>query len=281
MANFGEIDGLQQATIDLEKQKYKNRKNGYRFDQLKLLFREDYEVKGITISQPTLEDILKIGEESFYNALSPFLYNTTSIRVMLWDMGIDWCKMKDIEIFPILATNFEDNKDALKVVFKDTDITDFQLVKNNNTDELGLFSQSNNIFLSEEDYLHICSYLREMMNVHPKVEKPKGKTAKRWMIEEDRMKIYQEKSEDSNLFTLVSACEVHPGFKYKTQELRELGIFEFMVLVQRLQIYESSRALLNGSYSGMCDLSKVDRNEFNFMRPLSTENKKNEKIKTK
>ena len=41
-----------------------------------------------------------------------------------------------------------------------------------------------------------------------------------------------------------------------------------MYNIQRLQIYESTRALFGGMYSGMCDLSKVDPNEFNFMRDV-------------
>ena len=44
--------------------------------------------------------------------------------------------------------------------------------------------------------------------------------------------------------------------------------FEFMYNIQRLQIYESTRALFGGLYSGMCDLSKVDSKEFNFMRDV-------------
>lgn len=44
-----------------------------------------------------------------------------------------------------------------------------------------------------------------------------------------------------------------------------------MYNLQRLQIYESTRALYGGMYSGMCDLSKVDKNEFNFMRDVKVE----------
>ena len=39
--------------------------------------------------------------------------------------------------------------------------------------------------------------------------------------------------------------------------------------VSRLNIYESTKALYSGMYSGMCDLSKVNKNEFNFMRDPS------------
>jgi hypothetical protein len=39
--------------------------------------------------------------------------------------------------------------------------------------------------------------------------------------------------------------------------------------VQRLQIYENSTALLKGSMSGFVDTSKIDKDEFNFMREIS------------
>lgn len=39
--------------------------------------------------------------------------------------------------------------------------------------------------------------------------------------------------------------------------------------VQRLQVYESSTALLKGIYSGFVDASKIDKNELNFMREIS------------
>jgi len=40
--------------------------------------------------------------------------------------------------------------------------------------------------------------------------------------------------------------------------------------VQRLQVYETSTALLKGSYSGFIDTSKINKDEFNFMRDLDS-----------
>ena len=111
-----------------------------------------------------------------------------------------------------------------------------------------------------------------MFNIYPKVEKAKGKATKEAIIEEDRMnlnlEIKKNKGSKSMLLPLVSSCINHPGFKYKLNELREIGIVQFMDSVQRLQIYESTVALNSGMYSGMCDLSKVDKNLFNFMRDI-------------
>ena len=290
MANYDVLDGLQQAVIEEEQKKQSNKKKEYSFDKLALLFMEDYEVKGIKISQPTINDILRVGESNFYQALSPFLYNSTSIRVMLWEAGIDWCNVKDIEVFDILNNIQKQNKEILRqvigdevekrenplnILFKDIDITTFNLYKEKEKEEdseekLCLYSHTYDIKLYEEDYMQIAEYIREMLNIHPKVEKAKGKTAKRWMIDEDKMNaLHRDEKNTSTLLPLVSACVNHPGFKYKLQELREVGIYQFMDAVQRLQIYESSRALLQGSYSGMCDTSKVPQDNFNFMRDIS------------
>ena len=290
MANYDVLDGLQQAVIEEEQKKQAGKKKEYSFDKLALLFMEDYEVKGIKISQPTINDILRVGESNFYQALSPFLYNSTSIRVMLWEAGIDWCNVKDIEVFDILNNIQKQNKEILRqvigdevdkrenplnILFKDIDITAFNLYKEKAKEEdseekLCLYSPVYDIKLYEEDYMEIAEYIREMLNIHPKVEKAKGKTAKRWMIDEDKMNaLHRDEKNTFTLLPLVSACVNHPGFKYKLQELREVGIYQFMDAVQRLQIYESSRALLQGSYSGMCDTSKVPQDNFNFMRDIS------------
>lgn len=39
--------------------------------------------------------------------------------------------------------------------------------------------------------------------------------------------------------------------------------------VQRLQVMENSLALLRGSMSGFVDTSKINKDEFNFMREIS------------
>ena len=132
--------------------------------------------------------------------------------------------------------------------------------------------QEQNIEITEDTYKCIAEYLRLMFNIYPKVEKAKGKATKEAIIDEDRMNLEMEtkknKKSKSMLLPLISSCINHPGFKYKLNELREIGIVQFMDSVQRLQIYESTVAINSGLYSGMCDLSKVDKKLFNFMRDI-------------
>lgn len=275
----GMLDALQSAVIEDEAKKAQEKKK-YKFDKLKMFFGEDFTINGIRIVQPTIGDILELGEKNFYNALSPFTNNSTSIRLMLWTAGIDWCKVGDLEVFNILMTilkqSEDDYKSTLKLIFPDIDVTQFQIapLENTKTGEFKycLYHPFLNMVLSEEQFTEISEYIREMLNVHPKVEKAKGKITKKWMIDEDRQKLLekQAKDEDSDLLPLVSSLINHPGFKYNLKQLKEVGIVQFYDSIQRLQIYEGTRALLQGSYSGFCDLSKVDKNKFNFMRSLDT-----------
>ena len=268
------LDGLQAAVL-AEAQQKKDNKQKYKFDPLKMYFREDYFVKGIRIVQPTIGNILNMGESKFYSGLSPFLYNSTSIRVMLWDLPqrIDWCKVKDIEVFNMLKSVPKFNFSAIQLLFPDYRIERMKLIQyqESDSDEIRfcLYDEENDFLLKETEYMEIAEYIRTLLNFHPKVEKAKGKTAKQWMIDEDKMNMAQQQNkETSNLLPLISTCINHPGFKYKLQELRDVGIYEFMDSVQRLQIYESTRALMGGMYSGMCDMSKVPKEQFNFMREL-------------
>lgn len=268
------LDGLQAAVIAESQSKNKENDLGYKFDPLMMYFREDYYVKGIRIVQPTIGDILELGESKFYSELSPFLYNSTSIRVALWEspQRIDWCQVKDIEVFGMLK-NMQPDAPAIRLLFPDYRIEKMKLIpiKNKNSDDiqLCLYDKANNFVLEEADYNQIAEYIRTLLNIHPKVEKAKGKITKQWMIDEDKMNMAQkENRETSTLLPLISACINHPGFKYRLQELKNVGIYEFMDSVQRLQIYESTHALMGGSYSGFCDTSKVPKEQFNFMREI-------------
>ena len=272
--NTNMLDGIQAAVL-ADAQKKKENTQEYKFDQLKMYFREDYFVKGIRIVQPTINDILNMGESKFYSDLSPFLYNSTSIRVMLWDLPqrIDWCNVKDIEVFGILKNMTNTDNSAIRLLFPDYRIEHMQLMqlneKNSNECQLFLYDEENDFVLNESEYMEIAEYIRTLLNIHPKIEKAKGKTTKQWMIDEDRMNMAQrDEKNTSTLLPLISACINHPGFKYKLQELRDVGIYEFMDSVQRLQIYESTIALLGGSYSGFADMSKVPKEQFNFMRDI-------------
>lgn len=270
------LDNLQSAAEEDKKKEQKNTKPEYHFDKLKMYFGEDYTINGITISIPTIGDILNIGESKFYQAISPFLSNSTSIRVLLYDVfKKDWNKTKDIEVFYILYQLLED-KEPLKLLFKDFSFDGFELTQaRKNVDDpeynhLALFNKNKNTIIYDDEYMEIAEYIREIMNIHPKVEKAKGKTTKHWILQEDRIKTQQEKGKrnESTLFPLVSSCVNHPGFKYKLEELKQVNICQFMDSVNRIQKYEQGVAAMSGIYSGFVSAKDIPQDLINFMGDL-------------
>ena len=117
-------------------------------------------------------------------------------------------------------------------------------------------------------YMKMTDYLRKMHGIKSKVEKAYNETTRQILIKLDREKIEkaQNKPYKSQLKELISAMMRYPGFKYKKNELKECGLYEFMDSVQGAQIYVSTTALLSGMYSGMIDTSKIDKKEFNWLR---------------
>ena len=255
----------------------------HKFDQLKMYFGEPYDVgNGIIIRQPTVGEILDVGEAEFYATLYVFIANPTTYRLQLWDIGIDWNKITSYDLFAMLVKNV--NQDITKILFGDFDFSGFESYMktkveiNEEGEEVPvsfptLYDKEKEIELTKEDYTIISEYLRTMFNIFPKVEKIKGKATKESVIEEDRMNLQirarQNKDEESGLLAMVSACVNHPGFKYKLQELKDVGICQFMDSVQRLQVYESSTAMLHGMMGGFVDSSKIQPDAYNWMRSLN------------
>lgn len=240
------------------------------FDLLRLYFGEDYVVNDvITIHQPTIQDIIDMGETTFYATIAPFTTNPTSFRVQLWDLGINWNKISDIELFSLLikTISFENTK----VFFGDFDFSSFELVGKNNEDgsqELVLYSEMLDMEIDEETYLKIRKYFCFMFGITLTDEFVKSKNLCKEIIAMDKANMAKKKAEEkqSSLVNTISFAINHPGFKYKKNELREVCYVEFADSVKRLQIYESTRALLQGNYSGFCDTSKIPSEMLNFMR---------------
>ena len=252
------------------------------FDELQMYYQIPYKVNDfITIYQPTIGEIMELGDLRFYASLYPFTCNPTSMRLKLWDDGLDLNKVSEFELFIILHPNMDFQ--ALPLVFGDFDFSKLTPMKHTDTNKISLDYVEEDEFgeiisdvpvIDEETYHVIAEYIRTMLNQHPKTERAKGRATKEAIIEEDRMNLEFAKKkgelEHSILLPLISSMVNHPGFKYKKKELIDVGIVEFMDSVQRLQLYENVTALMSGVYSGMLDTSKMNLSkELNWLRDLS------------
>ena len=270
---------------------------------LKIYFGDPYQISDdIVFYQPKIQDIIDFGDSEFWSMIYMFIGNTTYYKLWLWDNGVDWNKLSDYELFCQLVKALPNEK--TKILFGDVDFSGFDLYKipdpepepepelndDGTPKKLNIvqknklkmlefertvtfYNKEQDIEISAKIYHDLVSVMRETFKIKPKTEYAPSKVTKELLLEEERNLIKRAEKEKkdepkSTLLPLISFCVNHPGFKYKTNELREIGIAEFMDSVRRLQVYESTRALLGGIYSGFADTSKIPKEQFDFTRPV-------------
>lgn len=240
------------------------------YDELKMYFGSPYKVNEyLTINSPTVGEIVEYGERDYYAMIHMFTCIPSDMKSQLFDMGIDYEELSDFNLFIMLTKNFK--KEQTKILFNDFDFSELKIQQDKISGKVRLYNPVNEQIIDELAYLKIVNYLRKMHNIKPKIEKAANKTTKKILIQLDRDKIKKAKNQPytSQLKGLISAMMRYPGFKYKSNELKECTLYEFMDTVQGSQIYVNSTSLLQGSYSGMVDTSKINKKEFNWMRDIS------------
>lgn len=254
--------------------------NFLEIDKLKLYFGDDIRInEKIILSQPTIGDIVEFGEKHFYYVLSVLTCIPSDMKSELWDINkTDWQKVEDFELFIMLTRNLK--SEDTKLFLGDLDLSKMIPVMNNLSNQICLYDEESGIVIDSAIYLQIVTYIREMFNINPKVEKAKNKRTFNVLIEDDRFRksLNKDKKYTSTLLPLISSMLNSPGFKYKKNELRNVGIVEFMDSVQRISTIVSTTALLQGMYSGMVDTSKIPKEQFNWLRDLSEENKEHKGV---
>lgn len=260
--------------------KIKKRYPEIEFDKLQMYFGMPYIIDlpsaegSITISVPTMRILIGLGEKRFLQTINIFTTNTTEYRLVLWDAGVDWNEISDFELFCMLYKQID--SEVSKQIFKDINFDDFELFKKTEGENevIVLYNEKLNIEINEEVYQHIAQYLRIIFRIDPQEKITKDRFLKDMYIQKDRREAVRRKKKtdeegnNASIQPLISACVNHPGFKYKLNEVLDMGIYEFYDSVGRLNIYESTTAVLKGMYSGMVDSKAFKPEDFNFMKEL-------------
>lgn len=239
-------------------------------DELKAYFGEPFHLNSkITLYSPTVGDIIEFGEQRYYSVVHSLTCIPSDMKSQLFDSGIDYEEISDFELFCMLTRGL--TQEDTKLLLGDLDLSKFEVCINTQNGLKLLYDRQNDIKIDELIYYKIVSYIRKLHNIKPKVEKAKNKTTKKILIELDRQRIEQKKKDKkitSTLKPLVSAMMRYPGFKYKSYELKQCSLYEFMDTVMGANVYVSSTALLKGMYGGMVDSSKIDKKQLDWMREI-------------
>lgn len=239
-------------------------------DPIKLYFGDDLRLTdAITLHQPTLGDVIEIGEEQYFAVVQMLTAIPSDMKAPLWDVGIDWNDFSDLEMFAVMTSQL--TPDATHIFFGDLDLSQLKLYKRQD-DELLLMDDARGIVIDKYSHKRMLDFLCGIHNIRKKVERAGNKYTKGILIEEDRKRIATQKDKafQSQLVPIISTMVNDAGFKYSLETIRGMKYYAFMDSVMRLQASNSINHLTAAYYSGNIDTSKFDVKKLDLFCDIHT-----------
>lgn len=220
----------------------------------------------IKVLQPTIRSILRFGEREYFSVVQTLCSTSSNMKSQLADSGVDWETVEDFQMFMMMAPSLDKEKTCL--VLGDIDLSKFKIFQNKENDEVVMADRENDIIIDRLIYMRMVEYLRKVHGLTRAHDVTKSKFVHDMAIEMEReeMETNAKKPYKSFLWPLISSVKARQG--YTKQYILDMQIYELVHEANRLQIIVQSDALLQGSYSGMVDTKKIDRNQFNWMRDI-------------
>ena len=230
----------------------------------------------ISVLQPNLRDVLTFGERQYFSVVSTMCSTSSNMKSQLADSGIDWETVEDFQMFMMLAPSL--TKEQTYLVLGDIDLSKFKIFENKETGEPVMFDQENDIIIDRLIYMRIVEYLRKVHGLTRAHDRTRSKFVHDMAIEMEReqAEIDAKKPYKSFLWPLISSIKARQG--YTKQYVLDMQVYELVHEANRLQIIVQSDALLQGSYSGMMDTKKINKELFNWMRDIEADKHSGQKL---
>lgn len=251
---------------------------GYQVDELRLYLGDEIKIaNGVILCQPTVGDIAKYGEAEYFRTAQTLCATPSSMKVQLDDMKLDYMQVKDFELFAMLCQMQAFPQDKTKPLLGDLDLTQLKPYALNETEAMVLSNEDHSIVINEIMYDILTTYIRKMHGFTKQVDKAANAITRKVLIDEDRKAAQRDKDKPykSFLVPLVSALQGRQG--YTKEYICNMGLYEFMNQIKRVNIIVQADAALSGMYSGFVDTKKMDKTVLDWMRDITEESKTNNK----
>ena len=139
----------------------------------------------ISIHIPTLGEVCNMGEDEYFSFIRLFLSTPTDLCFQLYDMGIDFTRISDYQLFiQLIRKNITPVQSG--ILFGALDFSRFELGKNPENGELIMALPGENWFLDECTYEIITDFLRSVHFFEKNVSIPANESTKDILIEDAR-----------------------------------------------------------------------------------------------
>ena len=245
---------------------------GFQVEELKLYMSEDIKIaNGIVLKCPKIKDVAEYGERAYFSMINTLCATPSSMMVALDDMKLNYMKIKDFELFMMLCQSLQ--PEATYPILGELDLTKFKPYQVGETEEIILVHEDtkndeNPIVINPIIYEVLTTYIRKMHSLKKEVKKAGNEITRKQLIRLARQDAAMAKNKpyESFLRPVISAVKCRMG--YSMDYIRDMGIFELMDDLSRLNVIVQADAALGGMYSGMIDTKKMDKTVLNWTRNI-------------
>lgn len=244
----------------------------YENDELKIYRGENFVVsKHIQLHQCSLGEICDYGERDYYSMIYNFTATPQSLKVQLWDMGVDYTTLTPYELFyRMIYLIYPQEKTS--ILFGNLDFSKFELCsRQDNSIFLKQVIDNEPVIIDEYTYNMIMDYICKAHFIERDLKRPANNSTKMILIEDAREEIERNKNNEyhSLLKNLISSMVNVEGFKYNHAQIWDMKINAFMDSVKRIGKIKNADLLLQSGYSGFgVNLKDIDKKQLDWIGEL-------------
>jgi hypothetical protein len=218
----------------------------------------------ISIIIPTLGEVLE-EEDKYYSLVSIFTAMPIDFMVELDDVGVDFTKINEWELFLLLFPGIRE-EDTSKIL-GGVDLTKFERAVNTENDELVIIDRENDIVMDRAIMQQIASWLRKVHHLSQDQRKPGNEEGKKYLIERARKKRARDKKKKraSQLETLIVALVNTEQFKYNYETVLDLSMYQFNESVAQIMHKVDYDNRMRGVYAGTIDTKHLSQDDLQWL----------------
>lgn len=265
------------------------------YDELKIYKGCDIPITSkIIVTQPTLNQIVEFGEKRYFNTVHTLTSVGADMKWQLWDMGQDYTKVDDYDLFVRFISQIVSSKkrlynelinnpekyekelstlsqqelddmlnNPLELILKDIDLADFTLMKqklHEDNEQIILYNIERDITIDRFVYVKLMEVIRMIHGLKRNSEVPANEQTKMDLIDDarDEAMLASKKPYKSVLKSLVSTLAIKCG-QCGDERIWNMKINNFFCDIKRIGKVQDAELLLSGAYSGFGSLKGVDK----------------------
>lgn len=214
----------------------------------------------LSVRIPTVGEVLD-DEDKYYGIVSSLTATPFQYMVQLDDMGIDYTKVTDYELFKMLFPMYA--KSDMSIIFGELDASDFGIYISKHDGSHVIYSPRNDILIDEPVYNELADAIRKINSFEKVKSKPGNESARKYLLEKERkkQKLNAKKPHEPYLEKLVTALVNTCEFPYDYDECMNLSIYRFNQSFRQIQQKITFDNTMIGVYAGTVDTSKMSNKE--------------------